>query len=144
MATEIRAERQMVKHCLVQTGKVFLLLFIVLLSCAPRFEGVPEGYQEPLREALNRAGTNKEVLLETINELQGERRIAAAFLIMNMPTVDLTSVDERTLQDNIDFAFRVKEEFPWGSGLSQELFLHYVLPHRISQEPLENWRPYFY
>jgi len=134
----------MVTHRLVQSGRLFLLLSIVLLSCAPRFEGVPEVYQKPLREALNRAGTNKEVLLATINELEGEHRIAAAFLIMNMPTVDLTSADERTLQDNIDFALRAKEEFLWGRELSQELFLHYLLPHRVSQEPLENWRPYFY
>jgi hypothetical protein len=134
----------MITHRLLQSCKVLVLLFIVLLSCAPRFEGVPEGYQKPLREALNRAGTNKEVLLGTINELQGERRIAAAFLIMNMPTVDLTSVDERTLRDNIDLTFKAKEEFPWGRDLSQELFLHYLLPHRVSQEPLENWRPYFY
>jgi len=129
---------------LVEKGAILLIIAILFVSCAPRFEGLPEEYQKPLRQALDRAGVNKEVLLSVIDELQGERRIAAAFLIMNMPTVDLTSIDEKTLSDNIEFAFRAKEEFPWGKDQSQELFLHYVLPHRISQEPLENWRPYFY
>lgn len=143
-ATEIRTERQMVTHRLVQSGKVLLLLSVILLSCAPRFEGVPEGYKKPLREAFNRAGSNRDLLLSVIDDLQGEKKVAAAFLIMNMPTVDLTSIDENTLSDNIEFAFKAKEEFPWGKNQSRELFLHYVLPHRISQEPLENWRPYFY
>ena len=134
----------MTPQWLIVKTTIILIIAILFVSCATCFEGLPEEYQKPLRQALDRAGVNKEVLLSVIDELQGERRIAAAFLIMNMPTVDLTSIDEKTLSDNIEFAFRAKEEFPWGKDQSQELFLHYVLPHRISQEPLENWRPYFY
>ena len=33
---------------------------------------------------------------------------------------------------------------PWPEKVSDELFLHYILPCRVTQEPLEPWRKYLF
>ncbi len=44
---------------------------------------------------------------------------------------------------NIDYAFKAWRENPWSKHLSFQQFCEFVLPYRGSNEPLENWRPYF-
>jgi hypothetical protein len=48
------------------------------------------------------------------------------------------------LIENIDFAFKLWEEKPWNKYLSFEDFCEYLLPYRIGNEPLENWRKVYY
>ena len=36
------------------------------------------------------------------------------------------------------------KEIPYCENIPENIFKHFVLPHRISQEPLENWRKQFY
>ncbi len=45
---------------------------------------------------------------------------------------------------NIDLAFKVWQEKPWARFLTFNQFCRYVLPYRGSNEPLEDWRSYFY
>lgn len=44
------------------------------------------------------------------------------------------------LINNIDLAFKVWEEQPWGKHIPFDAFCEDILPYRISTEPLENWR----
>ncbi len=48
------------------------------------------------------------------------------------------------LIQNIEWAFKVKDEQPWGAYISFIDFCEYVLPYRIGNEPLENWREIYY
>lgn len=48
------------------------------------------------------------------------------------------------LINHIDYAFRSWREKPWAKWLSFDQFCCYVLPYRGSNEPLEDWRPYFW
>jgi hypothetical protein len=41
---------------------------------------------------------------------------------------------------NIDLAFKVWQEAPWGKYISFDAFCEEILPYRVSTEPLENWR----
>jgi hypothetical protein len=44
------------------------------------------------------------------------------------------------LIENIELAFRVWEEMPWGKSVSFESFCREILPYRIGNEPMEDWR----
>lgn len=57
---------------------------------------------------------------------------------------DLLNVDSAYLVENIDEAFRVWEEQPWGKHVSFENFCEYILPYRIGDEPLTYWRKQIY
>ncbi len=48
------------------------------------------------------------------------------------------------LISNIDLAFKAWRQFPWAHHIGFDQFCEYILPYRGSNEPLENWRPYFY
>lgn len=44
------------------------------------------------------------------------------------------------LIENIELAFKVWQERPWGKYIPFEAFCEDILPYRIGAEPLENWR----
>lgn len=48
------------------------------------------------------------------------------------------------LIENIDRAFDVWKKKPWGRALSFEEFCEWILPYRIANEPLSNWRQTYY
>lgn len=48
------------------------------------------------------------------------------------------------LIENIDWAFKVWREQPWGKNVPFETFLEYVLPYRVGDERLVSWRKEVY
>lgn len=48
------------------------------------------------------------------------------------------------LINNIEWAFKVWEEQPWNKDLSFSDFCEMILPYRVDDEPLEDWRELYY
>jgi len=57
---------------------------------------------------------------------------------------DVTSIKSEFLIRQIDYAFRAWREKPWARAFSFPDFCEYILPYRGSNEPLEDWREYFW
>ncbi|MBD3589314.1 transglutaminase domain-containing protein [Bacteroides sp. GM023] len=57
---------------------------------------------------------------------------------------DIMEIDSAYLCHNIDWAFKVWQEQPWGKNISFETFCEYLLPYRIGDEPLTYWREIYY
>ncbi|SYZ73175.1 Transglutaminase domain-containing protein [Candidatus Zixiibacteriota bacterium] len=57
---------------------------------------------------------------------------------------DTKTIRADFLINHIDYAFRARTEKPWAKWLTFDQFCQYVLPYRGSNEPLEDWRPYFW
>ena len=57
---------------------------------------------------------------------------------------DIMEIDSAYLCHNIDWAFKVWQEQPWGKNISFETFCEYLLPYRIGDEPLSYWRETYY
>ena len=115
---------------------------VVKEAAAPAESGEGEIFPERISQALVRAGANRgaiEDFLESYDE-GSEEVEAARFLIANMPTVDLVSLSVDELRENVTYAFKARHELPWVHDLPFSLFLHYVLPHRVTQESYEPWR----
>jgi len=53
---------------------------------------------------------------------------------------DLTHITAEYLISNIDLAFKVWQEQPWGKTIPFDVFREEILPYRVADEPLENWR----
>ena len=49
---------------------------------------------------------------------------------------DIMEIDSAYLCHNIEWAFKVWQEQPWGKNISFETFCEYLLPYRIDDEPL--------
>jgi len=53
---------------------------------------------------------------------------------------DLEHITAEYLISNIDLAFQVWNDKPWGKHIPFDTFCEEILPYRIGTEPLENWR----
>lgn len=57
---------------------------------------------------------------------------------------DIHEIDSAYLCHNIEWAFKVWQEQPWGKHISFATFCEYLLPYRIEDEPLKYWREEYY
>lgn len=57
---------------------------------------------------------------------------------------DIETVDSSYLCDNIEWAFKVWTEQPWGKNVGFEDFCEYILPYRVGNEKLAYWRKNYY
>lgn len=67
-------------------------------------------------------------------------REAAQWILAWLPDSDLASMDLLLLQEHVTLSCRAYRESPWRDSLPRETWLHFVVPHRVSQEPLQPWR----
>lgn len=77
-------------------------------------------------------------------DLDVDARVALEFLYAFMPLVDLADGNGELFLSHVRHSLRSLCETPWGQTITGELFLHYVLPYRISNETMEDYRPYFW
>ncbi|MDR1122171.1 MAG: hypothetical protein LBM08_14855 [Dysgonamonadaceae bacterium] len=53
---------------------------------------------------------------------------------------DINCITAEYLINNIELAFKVWRERPWGKQIPFDAFCEEILPYRVGVEPLENWR----
>ena len=79
------------------------------------------------------------VFVDSIGKLYGN------LPIFSLPLkYDIQEIDSSYLCHNIDWAFKVREEQPWGRNVSFDDFCEYVLPYRTGDEKLDYWREDYY
>jgi len=133
----------------------WLFLVVVVTGCASADSGskvgaekaallIPEEYRKGVEKSLRLAGENRVEVEKFLRSVKGERLSAAAFLVANMPPPALASIRCEDLLSEFRLAYKAREEFPWGKKVPDEVFLHFVLPNFITQEPYERFREYLY
>jgi transglutaminase-like putative cysteine protease len=101
----------------------------------------PSGqYKEKLEKKLPLAGENRGEIEKFLLGVKEDHRPAAEFLIAHMSGEDLAAIDAAALDENIEYAFKARAELAYAKDMPDEMFLHYALPHRATQEPLTKWR----
>ena len=99
-------------------------------------------------ERLGAAGKNGQELsafVSRASEKHGDiGRRAAAFLVSGMPEYDLKVLKSDFLMENLGFAMKAREEFPWCKDLPEEVFFNDVVPYASLDETREAWRARFY
>ena len=116
-----------------------LVLMVLLGGCAGRQPG--SGIATPL-SITDAANPNADELrlFEQTYAGDADKVLAARFLLDNLPPADRLSMSAGDLGENLDYAFLARTAMPWGETVPWDIFLHYVLPHRASQEPFEPHR----
>lgn len=121
-----------------------LLTVFLLAGCAARPGPAPMGdvYDEPIADVLAKAGDNAPELAAFLEGREpgtpeGE---AARFLVAGLPLADAATLTAADLAENLDYAFRAREAFPWCADMAWGDFLRFVVPHRVAQERAQPWR----
>lgn len=122
---------------------LLLLLGLALCACGRYGSGVPAGY-EPLLDVALADTPRADSLRLLLRETPREQREAMAFLIAYMPQGDRDTMRLDLLRENVDYACRVRKEYPWTRALPDSVFLNEVLPYAVVDEVRDSWRPEFY
>ena len=69
---------------------------------------------------------------------------ALEFLYQYMPLGDSVDYTEKYFEECVQYAFRAKEELPWGNSVPEREFKHFVLPPRVNNENLDRFRATYY
>lgn len=103
-------------------------------------------FSKRIETVLDTAGGNSAQIEEFLNKFSDDhvKKQAADFLTANLPPCDSATLSSDLLIENLDYAFLARESTLWGKTVSWTDFLHYVLPHRVSQEEAVKWRKLFY
>ncbi|MCF7911591.1 MAG: transglutaminase-like domain-containing protein [Candidatus Cloacimonetes bacterium] len=116
--------------------KLFILLILLTLTNSI--------FAELNTDRISRyAGKNADELLELLQTTPADTLEYLEFILENCAATDLAILRSDYLMDNIRYALK-SQEFAYTAGYDKSIFLHFVLPHRMSQEPLEDWRPAYY
>ena len=87
-----------------------------------------EAQWEDIASALYRWENVKDK--ERLMQKQGEKKVYE----------DIHCITAQYLINNIELAFRVWQEQPWGKHIPFDTFCEEILPYRVGKEPLEDWR----
>lgn len=100
-------------------------------------------YSDNYFERINRfSGDNASLWKNYISSLEGKKEDCATFILKNCSNADLATLTPAYLDTNITYALKAQElEY---TKYPDEIFKYFVLPHRVSQEPLEEYRNKFY
>lgn len=66
------------------------------------------------------------------------------FLYEYMSIADKGDYSEDFFRDNAEVALRARREMPWGKQLDDRMFRHFVLPVRVNNERLDDFRTMYY
>jgi transglutaminase-like putative cysteine protease len=104
------------------------------------FADVPARYRDQAWTNLKSYYGYKEVRTWLIHEESHEPAKCVAFLFAYLPPVDYGALTPELLREHVEYSLKVRAEAPWREQLTDELFYHYILAHRVSQEPCQAWR----
>lgn len=76
-------------------------------------------------------------------EMTLEEREALMFLYAYMPLSDVADYSDEFFLKNVRLAFEARDMFSWGSEVPEDVFRHFVLPHRINNEDVDGAREVF-
>jgi hypothetical protein len=77
-------------------------------------------------------------------QLSTEEKQALEFVYAYMPLSDLADYQPEFFLKNVQFSLKARAEMPWGKTIPEEEFLHFVLPLRVNNENLDNFREVMY
>ena len=69
---------------------------------------------------------------------------AVDFLYTYMNLADKADYSKQFFRDNAETALKARDEMPWGHDVPQQLFDHFVLPVRVNNERLDEFRMMYY
>ena len=76
--------------------------------------------------------------------LSPEEKQALEFIYAYMPLSDLADYQPEFFLKNVQYSLKARAEMPWGKTIPEEEFLHFVLPLRVNNENLDNFREVMY
>ncbi len=124
---------------------ILTLCVSLMLAQSVLAADLPSVSDGELEQVLLLAGSNRAQLEQALFSCQQKpfTMEAMRFLIANLPAADLGVIQAGQLEQHVELAMAARGAFGYAQAYDDATWAHYVLPPRVSQEPLSPWRPYF-
>jgi hypothetical protein len=96
------------------------------------------------KQKLIASGRNKQLFSVFNQKLTEDERQSLEFLFAYMPLSDMADYDGSFFLSQVRTALKIRTEMTWGKQIPEEEFLHFVLPPRVNNENLDEFRPTYY
>jgi len=128
----------------------FIFIFILFSSCARKQELIKN--KTRLADIQRMLTVQRELTSKSLlptwdifkQQLPEQERQAMEFLYAYMPLSDLADYKPEFFLKNVQLSLRSRQEMAWGKTIPEEEFLHFVLPVRVNNENLDNFREVMY
>lgn len=126
-----------------RTPWIGLLLALLLVSCGESHFLTDQSYREKVEEDFYHkwgalASPNLYAIFNAPMTLP--EREAMLFLYAYMPINDLVDYPATQHLQSVQTALKARKEMSWGNTVPEDLFRHFVLPQRVDNETLDNFR----
>lgn len=130
---------------------LLLLLALSLPACGERGQegalfpsDVTREAEEALRQKVADLGIANPLDSLTHSDLTEAERAAMTYLYAYMSLPDMMDKSIAYHLDNVRVTLRAREEMPWGKSIPGALFRAFVLPKRVNNEVLDDFRTAYY
>ena len=122
---------------------VLSLLALFLSSCT---DSAPKNHVNlKFEQTMDLADNRRFELFDVFNQdLSPKEKDALEFLYAYMPLCDLADYAGEYYLNHVRITLKAREELPWGKHIPDSIFKHFVLPHRINNENLDDFRTEMY
>ena len=77
-------------------------------------------------------------------QLSMQEREAMEFLYSSMPSADLADYAGEYFLKNVRLSLKARQEMAWGKAVPEDIFRHFVLPVRVNNERMDDFREVYY
>lgn len=127
-----------------------VLVFLLFVSCSKEKALIQN--KERLADIQRMLSVQKELtsksqvpIWDIFNQpLSPEEKQALEFIYAYAPLSDLADYQPEFFLKNVQYSLKARAEMPWGKTIPEEEFLHFVLPLRVNNENLDNFREVMY
>ncbi len=126
---------------------LFALLMLLLASCTNHHFISDASQRAEVHHdfEIKKAAMPYGVLYAIFDEnLEQNDREALEFIYAYMPSCDVADYDNHFFLNNVKQSFQAKSELPWGGRVPEREFNHFVLPVRVNNENLDDFRTVYY
>ena len=125
---------------------LFAISILALGACNNHFISNPS-----LREQIHDEWTQRKELFTNGDcfvifeePLSVEEREAMEFLYSSMPSADLADYEGEYFLKNVRLSLKARKEMAWGKAVPEDIFRHFVLPIRVNNERMDDFRAVYY
>lgn len=127
-----------------------ILALFLLASCNSKSALIQN--PERLKDMQHMLAVQKELTQKSVKpiwnvfdqQLTPDEKQAMEFMYAYMPLSDLADYSPDFFLKNVRYSLKARAEMPWGTKIPEEEFLHFVLPLRVNNENLDNFREVMY
>lgn len=96
------------------------------------------------KQQLLAEGRSRQLFDVFKDQLMADEKQALEYLYAYMPLSDLADYNGEFYLKQVKSALKARNEMSWGSAIPEDVFLHFVLPPRVNNENLDEFRLVMY